>query len=253
MLTKKKNMPANETDRSIHVLWCDDNPDSLGSIVKGFQSLGVHMVTASSWDEAVDLAKRNSFHVLMMDYRFKLPDGTYEDSGPSYARQAAEIWPDMLRVLVTEYFGTYLESLKDHDMHHFGFYLGKDKLQTAKNRRHYRDEFERLVFPDSRRHLENRLGYVESMEEEAAMIALLPDEEHGEEDYYAMDTGFLQRIGLGEPGDAFRFRVTEDAYDDVEGRIIVSIRRVPAEPRSAKAQPVVADLDLTIFPEKEDA
>ena len=241
--------------RGLSVLWWDDRPSSIDDVVSRFKEVGADVNVVQTWDDAVDEAKRNGYDALFFDLRRDRPGATLEKTaGMDYAGEAAILFPDKLRVLVTGFYDDYVSMIRDGDVNPFDFLIRKDRLREPDAVEHYAGEIRARIPP--RVSLVDRVGKLEALGGAAATIVLYPKKPGDELSRHELDSEFLRKVGIRQIGDHLRFEVTEETREGV-GRIDLVIRPVACDAQRALAEPEPTEPlespDLSKFPEHQDA
>jgi len=79
------------------LLFVDDESNILSSLKRLFRPLGYHIYTATSGAEGLDLLAREPVDLIVSDMRMPEMDGA------AFLEQAAEQWPNSVRILLTGY------------------------------------------------------------------------------------------------------------------------------------------------------
>jgi len=79
------------------LLFVDDEANILSSLKRLFRPLGYTILTATSGKEGLEILKQNEVDLIISDMRMPEMDGA------EFLKQAAQQWPDTVRILLTGY------------------------------------------------------------------------------------------------------------------------------------------------------
>jgi len=79
------------------LLLVDDEPNIVSSLRRLFRPLGYKILTAGNGEEGLAVMQENSVDLIISDMRMPVMDGA------AFLSQAAECWPDTVRILLTGY------------------------------------------------------------------------------------------------------------------------------------------------------
>ncbi len=85
------------TPSSATLLFVDDEANILSSLQRLFRPLGYQILTAASGKEGLELLQNNNVDLIISDMRMPEMDGA------EFLAQAAQQWPDTIRILLTGY------------------------------------------------------------------------------------------------------------------------------------------------------
>ncbi len=86
-----------EAPTSATLLFVDDEANILSSLRRLFRPLGYQILTATSGKEGLEFLQKNNVNLIISDMRMPEMDGA------TFLAQAAEQWPDTVRILLTGY------------------------------------------------------------------------------------------------------------------------------------------------------